>query len=269
MPIIDLHTHSRYSDGTSNPADVVRLAKNAGVQLFVLSDHDTTNGWAEAKAEADAIGLDIRPGIEINTISDAVHLLGYGIDPENEFLQGRLEEFRSRRRRRISAIVDRLNLEAGLKLNFDEIQSLAGHTVGRPHIADALRRQKVVGSRREAFERFLVKGKPGYVDPLGPTVTEAIEAIRGAGGFAVLAHPGLLRDGSLKLEEWVPQGLAGIEAYYLNHKNSTTREFLEYADDWQILATGGSDYHGPGSGREKIGGVEVSEDLFKILQERL
>jgi predicted metal-dependent phosphoesterase TrpH len=268
MPLIDLHTHSHYSDGTAEPAEVVRRAHAVGVRLMVLSDHDTTDGWLEAKAEADQIGMDLRPGVEINTVDDSIHLLGYGIDPTVPTFQARLAEFRSRRERRIGRALEKLR-EAGIDIQEADLKSVSRQTLGRPHIADALRRKNVVSSRREAFERFLVKGKPGYVEPMGPSFTEAVETIKLAGGFPVLAHPSQLKNGAWKPELWIEKGLIGIEAYYLGHSAAYINELLEHANIYGWIATGGSDFHGPGSGRDKIGGVDVPEALFQKLRSML
>lgn len=276
MSRVDLHTHSHYSDGTLAPAEVVRRSAASGVKLLVLSDHDTTDGWPEARAEAERLGLDLRPGVEINTVDDNVHVLGYGIDPEHPGFRARLAEFRARRERRIAASIDQLRL-AGVAIEHADLKDVSRQTLGRPHIADALRRRNVVGSRREAFERFLTRGKPGYVEPMGPTFEEAVETIRMAGGFASLAHPGQLKNGALDpskssgeaLSRWVEQGLEGIEVFYLTHSPAFTQDLLAMTRAHGLFATGGSDFHGPGTGREKLGGVEVPAELFEKLRARL
>ena len=269
MRRIDLHTHSHYSDGTTSPAEVVKGAFKRRVELLVLSDHDTVDGWAEAKAEADRQGLAFAAGIEINTReSDAVHVLGYGIDPKSPALKARLEEFRGRRRLRIGRIIERLK-EAGLDISLEDVSGVSKQTLGRPHVADALRRKKIVQTRQEAFQKYLIRGKPGYVDPMGPSIEESIQTIREAGGFASLAHPGLLKNGNLKLEEWKALGLEGLEIYYPTHSMSYIQELLERARSFGLMPTGGSDYHGPGSGREEIGGIEVPDEVYDRLVERL
>lgn len=268
MKRIELHSHSRYSDGTLAPAEVARLARGRRVEAFVLTDHDTVSGFPEAAAEAAKLGLRAACGIEINTREeDQVHILGYGFDWRSPALAARLSEFRDRRRRRVAMIVERLR-EAGIDISLADVQGASHETLGRPHVADALRKKRLVGTRKEAFQRWLVRGKPGYVEPMGPTVEEAILAIKEAGGWASLAHPGMLKD-DRDIGPWVEMGLSGIEAYYAGHTGPTVARFLETAARYGLLATGGSDYHGPGTGRDQIGMIEVPDELFARLEPRL
>jgi predicted metal-dependent phosphoesterase TrpH len=141
-------------------------------------------------------------------------------------------------------------------------------TLGRAHVADALRRKGVVPTRAEAFRRFLAHGRPAYVESLGPSVEEAIALIRGAGGFAVIAHPGTVADKD-EIEAWVKAGLEGIEAYYAGHSPSDIIRFQDLADRFGLVVTGGSDYHGRGSGREGPMGVEVPQEVGRCFLERL
>ncbi|MBI3297982.1 MAG: PHP domain-containing protein [Elusimicrobia bacterium] len=264
----DLHCHSRRSDGSLEPAEVVRRAHKAGIALLVLSDHDSVSGFPEARVEAARLGMDFACGIEINTgEADGVHVLGYGFDPYSAVLAGRLEEFRARRERRAGIIVERLNA-LGVELTLEEVRGESTETLGRPHVADALRRKKLVKDRAEAFKRYLVPGAAAYVAPMGPTVAEAIAAIKGAGGWASLAHPGTVKR-DIDLAPWVEQGLEGIEAYYKAHTGPQIDRFLEAAKRFGLLATGGSDFHGPGTGREDLGGVEIPDAELAVLRERL
>lgn len=264
---IDLHTHSVHSDGTSAPEETVRRAHARGVELLALTDHDTVGGCAAAAREASRLGLPFVPGIEINTgEGDMVHVLGYGLDPGCPALAARLAEFRGRRIERLKRIVERINA-AGVDIRWEEIQASGRETLGRPHIADALRRRGVVRSRQEAFHRFLSRGGAAYVESMGPSVREAVETIRAAGGWASLAHPGAFKDGDL--EGWVACGLEGIEVFYPAHTAAQRARFLELADRYGLLPTGGSDYHGPGTGREEIGVIRVPEPVAERLRERL
>ncbi|MEK7656178.1 MAG: PHP domain-containing protein [Elusimicrobiota bacterium] len=265
---VDLHTHSSYSDGTSSPAEVVRRAKERGVELLVLSDHDTVSGYPEAEQEGLKIGQKVLCGIEINTgTEDRIHILGYGIDWRSKALAERLEFFRARRQKRVGLIVERLRAQ-GVDLTLEEVVGVSRQTLGRPHVADALRRRKLVGSRQEAFDRFLAKGASAYVDPMGPSVQEAIETIREAGGWASLAHPGLIRKPA-DLERWVAWGLEALEIYYPSHTASVMRRLRETADRFGLKATGGSDYHGPGTGREELGSIEIPGEDFEKIAQRL
>lgn len=268
---IDLHTHSHFSDGTLSPAEVVRRAFEGGVKLMVLSDHDSVAGFSEAREAGNSLGIEVLCGVEINTREDDTHVLGYGVRPDSPALLRWLEEFRQRRERRIRGVVERLQA-AQVDIRWEEVQSEAalgrGQAVGRPHVADALRRKKIVSSRREAFQKYLGKGKPGYVEAMGPTAEEAILAIREAGGMPSIAHPGALFElGDFK--KWADLGLGGVEVYYPTHSSGTVRDLLGIAGAAGLVTTGGSDFHGPGTGRDKLSGFEASPELFDRLAPRL
>lgn len=264
----DLHCHSRRSDGSLEPAEVVRRAHKAGVTTLVLTDHDSVSGHDEARAEAARLGVSFAGGIEINTgESDGVHVLGYGFDPSSASLAARLAEFRRRRERRVELIVERLN-GLGVELTLAEVRGESTETLGRPHVADALRRKKLVKDRGDAFKRYLARDASAYVDPMGPTVAEAVAAIKEAGGWTSLAHPGTVKR-DFDLAPWVEQGLDGIEACYKAHTGPQAQRFLEAAKRFGLFVTGGSDFHGPGTGREDIGGVEIPDEHFARIRERL
>lgn len=265
---VDLHTHSHYSDGTLSPAELVAKAHQSGVRLLVLSDHDCVTGFPEAKAEGDRLGVRVLCGVEINTREDDCHVLGYGVRWDSKPLQARLEEFRQRRERRIRGVVEKLQA-ANVDIAWEEVQGegalTRGQAVGRPHVADALRRKRIVRTRQEAFQKYLSKGKPGYVEAMGPSAEEAIVAIREAGGTPVIAHPGAL----FELEEfkrWADLGLGGIEVFYPTHSGGTVQELLGIAKATGLVTTGGSDFHGPGTGREKLAGFDASDELFGVLE---
>ncbi|MBI3551890.1 MAG: PHP domain-containing protein [Elusimicrobia bacterium] len=267
MKKVDLHTHSRYSDGTSAPEEVVARAKAARVELLFLTDHDTVAGFPEAAAAAAGSGVEVRCGIEINSIEGSTHILGYGIRWKDSGLLARLSEFRERRAKRVRLIIEKL-AKKGISLSFDDVASGTRETLGRPHVADALRRQGVVKSRQEAFDRFLTPGKPGYVESMDPTAEEAITLIRDAGGFCSVAHPDTVCD-KARLEDWAKKGLEGLEVYYSTHTPSDIIRYAGLAERFGLLATGGTDYHGPGSGRDKALGVSVPDEVFGAFMERL
>lgn len=273
-PVIDLHTHSYRSDGTLPPGEVVAAAHQKGASLLSLTDHDTVSGIEEARREAQKLDLAFIPGIEINTAElDQVHILGYGLDVQSPSLKKSLELFRARRRSRVEGILEKLR---GLKVpvGMEDVEKVSKESLGRPHVADALRKKGYVKSRQEAFERFLMRGRPAYVDPMGPSPKEAIETIRESGGVAVLAHPGMVSalspgspDGALK--RWVGWGLGGIEAYYPSHSVGQTLRFLEEAGRYNLLATVGSDFHGPRTGREKIAVMKIAREAAEKILEAL
>lgn len=262
MKRFELHVHSSYSDGTLAPAEVVARAQSTGVELMFLTDHDTVSGFPEAEAAGKEKGVSVHCGIEINTAErDQVHILGYGFDWENRAFGERLAEFRSRRVTRVRRIVENLQRH-GLPISFEDLGSVSRESLGRPHVADVLRRKRVVSSRAEAFERFLTRGRPGYVDPMGPTALEAITAIREAGGFAALAHPETVSTLEKDLPVWKENGLEALEVYYGQHSGSAVARYRDLAQRLELTATGGSDFHGPGTGREKSVGVPVPDEVF-------
>ena len=271
MARVELHCHSVYSDGTLTPAELVARALKNGVTLLTLTDHDSVSGGPDLFAAGKAQGLDVRLGIEINCAgagsADRVHVLGYGIDPESPGFRARLEEFRERRTTRARMIVDKLRA-LGVAVDYADVRSAAQETVGRPHVADALRRSGVVRSRKEAFDRFLAKGKPGFVESMGPSPAEAIALIRDAGGTPCLAHP-QTAGGENELEELRKLGLEAVEANYTGHSPSQIRNYGEWASSKHLLPLGGSDFHGPGTGREERLGVEYEGQVLDQLRERL
>jgi len=258
---VELHCHSIYSDGTLTPAELVARAKKNGVELLTLTDHDSISGGPDLFAAAKAEGLDVRLGIEINCAgegaADRVHILGYGIDPASPGFAERLSEFRERRTVRSKMIVEKIRA-LGIAIEFADVRAGAFETLGRPHVADALRRIGAVKSRKEAFDRFLIKGKPGYVESMGPSPAEAIALIRDARGTACLAHPQTAGKEN-ELDDLFRSGLQGIEVLYAGHTPSQVRNYGDWALAKGILAVGGSDFHGPGTGREEILGVDYSD----------
>lgn len=247
---------------------MVARAKAAGVELLVLTDHDSVSGFPEAEAAGKDSGMTVRCGIEINTSqSDRVHILGYGLDWRGEAFAARLAQFRARRAQRIERIVENLRRH-GLDILLEEVQAASHETLGRPHVADALKRKGIVRSRQEAFNRFLSPGKPGYAESMGPTPEEAITLIREAGGFASIAHPQTLR-GTAEIGGWVQSGLEGLEVYYGAHGPADIKRFSDIAAHHGLIPTGGSDFHGPGSGRQESLGVEIPDEAFGRFAERL
>ncbi len=268
---VELHCHTVFSDGTLTPAELVARAVASGVGLLVLTDHDSVSGAEELAAAGRAAGLDTRLGIEINCAgegsADRVHVLGYGFDPEAAGFRERLTEFRERRAVRVSRMVDKLRA-LGYGIEYGHVRSAARETVGRPHVADALRRLGVVKSRQEAFDRFLVKDKPGFVPSMGPSPVEAIALIRDAGGTACLAHPQTVGRAN-ELDELYRAGLGAVEVHYSGHTAAQIRAYGDWASARGLIACGGSDYHGPGTGRDARLGVEYGDAGYAALLKTL
>lgn len=233
-----------------------------------LTDHDTVSGFPEAMSAAKAVGVDLRCGIEINTVyKDNLHILGYGIRWQDAGFQERLREFRSRRVLRVQRIVENLRRH-GLNISFEDVSGFSRDTLGRPHVADALRRKGIVHSRQEAFNRFLIRGKPGYVDSLGPTPEQAIALIKDAGGFCSVAHPDTAGGGQ-EIAHWTKCGIEGLEVYYSTHTPSDIVRYNDLAESLGLIPTGGTDFHGPSSGRDQRLGVDVPEEIYDRFMGRL
>jgi len=250
MSRIDLHLHTTHSDGSQTPAEVIRLAHEAGVSALAITDHDITTGLPEAIAAGQELGIEIIPGIEISSHhgESELHVLGYFIKWQDAQLNARLMTLRESRHRRNPKIIELLQA-AGIDITYDEVRAVAGSdSVGRPHIARVLMDKNVVTTAKEAFDRFLAEGKAAYVPRDLPAPVDAIRWIKDAGGLAVLAHPtwvktteGTLTDLARQLKE---QGLDGVEVHYSTHTPRQTRTYLSLAKQLGLLVTGGSDFHG-------------------------
>ena len=261
-PLINLHNHSTHSDGTLEPGALAREAARAGIKYFSLTDHDTVSGWAEIEPVLKDAGINYCRGVELTTnFHDNLHILGYGMNILTpEFLSG-MAVCRQKRVERLKKIIGLLRAQ-GLDVAFEELQTCVGRAMGRPHIAELLKKKGIVKSRKEGFQRYIASGRPAYVPPFGPEVEEAIRAVKKAGGLAVLAHPGVVKD-VLDLPCWKDAGLDGIEAFYPSHSNTFTLELIALAARYGLFVTAGADFHGPGTDRDKMFGFEYSEEMFK------
>jgi len=265
---VDLHTHSSFSDGTSSPEEVVCAAAKAGVKVFALSDHDTTCGVARAQAACQKYNIDFVTAVEISTREhDHLHFLGYNVDIQNAALQTFLQNNRENRLNRIKKIIQQL-AQGGVDITQEDVFSLAPHTVSRAHVADALRKKKIVPSRQEGFRKYLVPGQIGYVPSAGATVIEAIKQIKQAGGLAVIAHPGLTQE-VWNFPAWVEAGLDGMEVFYPAHSYTLKQELLKIARKYDLFVTGGSDYHGPNAGRITSLGMNMPAPYCDRLKRKL
>jgi predicted metal-dependent phosphoesterase TrpH len=261
VPTFDLQAHSTYSDGALAPAEVVRRAAAAGVELLALTDHDTVDGVSEAIATSASVDVRLVPAAELSAVHgghEDLHVLGYGIDHTDPRLLEALADYRGDRARRIHAMADRLR-ELGFALDERPLQR---ETLGRPHLADALLshpanaerlRAEGIDGRNALFPRYLVPGAIAYVPRSRPTVAEAIELIHAAGGVAVWAHPFWDLDDPAEtldsLREFAAYGLDGVEAFYPSHSAEQARLLHGFAAENGLLATGSTDFHGPGHER--------------------
>jgi len=280
---VDLHTHSTASDGTWPPGAIVRAAEARRLAAVALTDHDTTDGLAEAAAAAREFPrLRFVPGIEVSAEppSGTLHILGLGVDVGAESLQNLAAFLRAARDERNPKIVANLQ-RAGVRIDMDDVRAAAaasgssGKVVGRMHIAEALIRAGIVKSLSEAFERHIGRGAPAYVERRRLSAADTIAAIREAGGVAALAHPVQLNcSNRAQLERIVRDlaraGLEAVEVYHSDHTPQQTRMYLDLAVRLKLEATGGSDFHGAAKPEVSIGRPRVSlAALGERLVERL
>lgn len=255
---IDLHTHSTASDGTQAPADVVRAASDAGLDVVALTDHDTTQGWDAAAEAARAHGVALVPGIEISCRVQgiSVHLLSYLHDPEYPPLLAELDQARESRRTRARRMVERIAQDHPITWDEVEAQAVAGATLGRPHIADALVAGGIVPDRSAAFEELLHSRSRYHVGHYAPDPVTAVRLIREAGGVPVMAHPFAYERGRVVddtvVEAMAEAGLAGLEVRHRDHSDRARKHAADLAAALGLLQTGSSDYHGAGK-RNRLG----------------
>ncbi len=248
-PVIDLHTHSTASDGTTPPDVLVRQAREEGLDVLALTDHDTTSGWTAA-ADALPHGLTLVRGAEISCVRDGIslHLLGYLFDPDDAALTGKLREMRESRVGRGEQMARKLEA-AGTGVTWARVRELAGGTVGRPHVAQALIEQGHVTTVAEAFTPEWI-GADGrfYVAKMELDVLDAVRLVVGAGGVAVFAHPAASKRGRTVSDEVIADmaaaGLSGLEIDHYDHDDAARAHLRGLAGELGLLVTGSSDFHG-------------------------
>ena len=255
---IDLHIHSTASDGSRDPLEIPSLAKKIGLKAIALTDHDSIDGTKKILSHRHLLGpIKFLTGVEISaappsffSVAGSFHILGYGFDVDHLELNQALLQQQNARKNRNPGIISRLN-ELGFDLSLEEVISASEEKaqIGRPHIARVMVEKGFVDAIDDAFDAYLGKGKPAYIDKARVDTETAIKLIRSAGGLPILAHPGLLevRDFNAYeylLSELVPMGLRGMEVYYPGHSIEETDYFAELAEKFDLLVTGGSDFHG-------------------------
>lgn len=270
--MIDLHTHSLASDGTDTPGELINKAHARGISVLGLMDHDTVAGWDEATSYLRP-GMSLVLGSEISCqTSDgtSVHMLGMLFDRENTALAEVLSTTRDNRLTRMNRIIGRLN-EAGFEITIEDVlaQLAPGATLGRPHLADALIAKKIVASRDEAFTELLHNNSKYYISHYSPTPEDAIKLIKQAGGVAVIAHPlASLRGRTVSIESFKSMVEAGLDGIEISHRDQSEDErqlLREVVEQYGIIATGSSDYHGNGKLNELAEFTTTPED-FEALE---
>ena len=268
MKFADLHLHTNFSDGTFTPEELVLQAQKAGLSCIAVTDHDTVEGCERAGAAAAGVKMEFVPGTELTAEHDdtELHILGYFVDTHNERLLAEIAKFQAVRQNRINEMVACIN-EMGLPLEVESVFALANcKSPGRPHVARAMVKAGLVRNLDEAFERFLKKGRPAWVPKSKISALGAIELVHQAGGLAVMAHPGLNRTDNI-IPALVDSGLDGIECFHTKHSTAMSERYLEIADKYHLLVTGGSDCHGHSKGKPLIGTVRLPYDHVTKMKE--
>jgi 3',5'-nucleoside bisphosphate phosphatase len=282
--MIDLHSHSTFSDGSFTPRQLAMRARDVGLTALALTDHDTTAGLPQFMDACGEYGITGVPGVEISVDvpSGTMHMLGYFIPAfpvvgtgENG-LEDVLKRIRCGREERNTEILRKLNA-IGFKMTFDDVKAFTKEDViGRPHFALAMVQKGYVASKEAAFDLYLGKGKPAYAERYRMSASDGIAAIVNSGGVPVLAHPFTLNLGRKALREFVKdiaqKGLKGIEVYYSEHNSDHVREYEALTREFDLVATGGSDFHGQLNPQVELGkgfgNLKIEDSILEILRKR-
>jgi 3',5'-nucleoside bisphosphate phosphatase len=270
---VDLHVHSTASDGVYSPVEVVQIALTHQLDVIALTDHDNISGVLPAQQAAASASLEVLAGVELSSEDEEAdrHILGYLVDLQNEPLLAVLSELQAARTNRADLIMDKLDA-LGVKVSRQRVYALAGTgSIGRPHIAQAMVEQGFATSISNAFEKYIGDDCPAYVPHSRLEPARAIELIHGAGGVAVLAHPGHYEDYRGIISTLAPLGLDGIEVFYYDHSPKIVEDLRVVARQHDLLATVGSDFHRrEADGSARLGSVNAPPDLNLVdaLRER-
>ncbi len=270
MKFADLHLHTQFSDGTFTPEELVLRAQNVGLACIALTDHDSVEGCARAAAACAAVRMEFIPGSELTAEHEdtEVHVLGYFLDTHNKVLLEKIGKFQAVRQSRIHEMCAALN-KLGIPLKAETVFALANcQSPGRPHVARALVKEKLIGNLDEAFEKYLKKGRPAWIPKTKMSALESVELIHQAGGLAVMAHPGLNRSDDI-IPDLVAAGLDGIECFHTKHSTVMAERYLEIAEKYDLLVTGGSDCHGFSKKAPLIGTVKLPYEHVERLKAKV
>ncbi len=267
---VDLHLHTNHSDGFYPPAELVRKAKDAGLDCIGISDHDSLSGFEEAALEGNKIGIEVIPGVEISSdVKDKeIHVLGYFVEPGNSELERYLNFFREERIKRAEQIVIKIN-NLGMPLNINDVLDIAKNSaVGRPHIAQAMLERGFINSYYEAFNKYIGNDGPAYEKKVHVSPKSAFKIINDAGGLSFIAHPGYMHENLLK--ELIEAGVDGIEVFHPSHSNQQIKFYKGIVSEYFLLEAGGSDFHGGKREDEKnLGRVYTNYSAVEAMRKRL
>ncbi len=271
MRFADLHTHTYHSDGTRSPKEVVDVAKQHGITILCISDHDNLAAFFEIRQYAESAGVTLIPGTELSCMHRDidVHILAYAFDANDEQIAIRLKEFRDKRQRRGAAMVEKLRT-LGYEITTQRVEELAaGGAVGRPHVARALVERRYVTSVSEAFDRLIGTGKPGYVPKGRFSVEEAVALVRHAGGVTSIAHPSIYPDHVSLIPELFDLGVDAVEVMHPQVNAEDRKRYTNLARFRGKFVTGGSDDHGTAKTAQTLGTIRLPESAITPILERV
>ncbi|MBI4547442.1 MAG: PHP domain-containing protein [Ignavibacteriae bacterium] len=267
----DLHTHTIYSDGALSPYELITKAKSVGLETISITDHDSVSGLDEADDTGKKLNVEVVPGVELSASFDGeeVHILGYFIDYRSQSLLSALDVFRKERIQRAERIVDKLN-QINIPLKLESVFATSkGNSIGRPHIATALVNEGHAESYYDAFNKYIGDGRPAYERKMAFSVEETLQLITGSGGLSFLAHPGRLVSEKM-LFQIIKAGLDGIEVVHPSHSPDLIRYYRGIVNEYSLLESGGSDFHGGLKNDEGVlGQFGISVSAVETIRRRL
>lgn len=267
---IDLHMHTNHSDGVLTPAELLAKVRSAELTIFSVTDHDSVTGWREVNALRVSGDAELISGTELSVRleNDDIHILAYFFDPENREFNVALEFYQRKRTERGEEIVARLQ-KMGLGITFADVKKTAlDGVIGRPHIAQTLHSLGLTKQYEEAFYKYIGNGGPAYVPKFMLAPKEAFDLVHRAGGIAILAHPAL-GDMFRHLPELVSMGLDGVEALHYSHKPEDTRKAKLAAKEYNLVLSGGTDFHGRGVREAPLGSINIPTEYIDQMKKRV
>ncbi|MHB1688563.1 MAG: PHP domain-containing protein [Ignavibacteriaceae bacterium] len=270
MDKVDLHTHTSHSDGALTPKELIRKAKDSGIDVLGITDHDNLAAFKEATEYGKEIGVEVIPGVEISTdVEDKeVHILAYFIEPENQELERYLLFFREERMKRAARIIINLN-SLGFNISIDDVLEISKYSaVGRPHIAQAMLAKGLISSYYEAFNKYIGNGCPAYEKKVHLSPQSAFKIISDAGGLSFIAHPGYMQESLLK--ELITAGVDGIEVVHPSNNPQQVKFYRGIVNEYFLLESGGSDFHGgKREDDDNLGKYFTSISVVEAMRQRL
>jgi predicted metal-dependent phosphoesterase TrpH len=267
--------HSTFSDGTLTPAQLVERAKQNNIEIIAITDHDNVDGLKEGRKEAEKAGITFIDGIEVSADfqNKDIHILGYFLNLEDEKFLDWLRELQEKRHNRTLEMLKKLS-RLGIEISLAEVEGeVLGNVIGRPHIAKMIIKKGFAATMDEVFDRYLGDGKPAYVPKTGVDMVEVVKKLKANGAVVILAHPHLIShsDDTVVniIDMLIKNGLDGLELYYPNIDTRKKNKLLKIARKRGLILTGGSDFHGMNRAGIDIGIGDISEEVFKILKEKI